>query len=138
MVNKSSYHSVIPTPKIRMYQSCQILKIYFGDNDKFIKKLPISYKNKFSKNLPPKFKFVRLPFWARDCGLKGKIFVPNEFYDKWDKVPWFDVVWWMATGYPEKLSVLMVTSPYKWWSVRRHIFIEVFRLQVAVSTAKHV
>jgi hypothetical protein len=58
--------------------------------------------------LPPQMKFVTLPVWARDVGIKGGILVPMQFSKNnddslaWVTTDWFSAIFWYLNGIPEQ------------------------------------
>lgn len=58
--------------------------------------------------LPPQMKFIDLPAWAEDIGVKGALLVPAHFIrsdkdgDDWTKTDWFSVMFWYLNGIPER------------------------------------
>ena len=104
MMRKSQvYFPSLPSESTRAQEAIQILSRYWGGGDVFIRALPIPSVNTFPSILPPQMMMVSLPDFAKDCGVDDKLLVPAEWAAKWDQVPWFDVIWWMANGWAERL-----------------------------------
>lgn len=103
MGNLERLYSSLPPDSIRRQYAIEILRRYWGTNEELIRLLPIPCANKFPDDSPPRMNMVLMPAWAKDCGVEGGILVPCEWNCSWDCVPWFDVVWWMANGWPERI-----------------------------------
>jgi len=86
----------------RKKEAIDVLKRYWGEGLDAVNRLPVICANSLPKDLPPKLDWCELPEWAVDCGVAGKILLPSIWAVKWEKVPWFDVVWWMANGWAER------------------------------------
>lgn len=80
-----------------------MLDCYWQKGSDKILNLPVAQTNVIPSELPVKLSLVELPEWAYDCGVKGKILVPSFWFNKWEQVPWFDVIYWMAHGFAERV-----------------------------------
>lgn len=95
------------TNKQRFYV-VETLKIYWPNKPEIILKLPIPHKTKKDlEPLPPLVKNVKLPKWAADIGVNGKILVPVHYIVKkeeplWKHVDWLGVIFWYLNGLAER------------------------------------
>ncbi|MDG1144746.1 MAG: hypothetical protein P8N92_08755 [Burkholderiales bacterium] len=98
-----SLHYSLPSADVRKKYAIDILEGYWSENEELVGQLPVPSTQSFSNEVPPHMSIVMMPDWAKDCGVEGGILVPTQWCDHWDRVPWFDVIWWMANGWAERV-----------------------------------
>ena len=86
------------------------LNIYWIGNSKQLLLLPVNNLQSNSKvSIPLKLKEVKLPCWANDCGVNGKILVPRECINlcseevDWQKVDWWSAIFLLMEGWHERI-----------------------------------
>lgn len=80
------------------------------ENSEKLLSLPVvNAQPNLNLRIPLKLKEVRLPAWAKDCGVDGQILVPIECigYDSaeaaWKKVDWWAAIFLLMEGWHERL-----------------------------------
>jgi len=103
-------HGFMNAPSAHSVRShvIEALKRYWPEGRLFIERLcvPRAAPDR-GENIPPAVTLVRLPDWAADCGVDGRILVPAFTViegkgPRWRNTDWFYAAFWMLNGSAER------------------------------------